>query len=59
MYQYPDYNLEPPVDSEEAVLYCSICGSGIYTNEAYHNIDGDVWCGECMNEYVNRTKRTA
>lgn len=59
MYQYPDYNLEPLEESEQAVLYCSVCCASIYSGEAYHNIDGDVWCGECMSEYVNRTKHTA
>lgn len=44
------------VDSEwpepKPVLYCNDCGSGIIADDYYYDIDGDVICDSCIDDYI-------
>lgn len=41
-YQVP----EDPTD--ERIYTCEKCGCGIYEDETYYDLDGIVWCEECI-----------
>lgn len=59
MYTYPDYRLDPPDQEETVALHCEVCCTAIYIGDTYYSMDGDVWCEECIDNYMRAIRRTA
>ena len=49
-----DY-LEPPDNEARAVLECSYCSEDIYEGEDYYDVQGSLYCKECMYFYFLKT----
>lgn len=40
-------------EEEEAVLECDSCGYGIFYGDDYYNVEGKIYCVECMEDFKN------
>lgn len=36
---------------EIPVYTCSCCGEGIYSEDPYYDIHGEIYCENCINEF--------
>ena len=34
----------------EPIFICLKCEGKIYEGDAYHDLDGEIWCEECVKE---------
>lgn len=46
---YDAWKTTPP-DDPEPVKHCDICGAPIYEGDYLTDIQGDMWCDECLKE---------
>ena len=42
------YYQVPEDHTDERIYTCEKCGCGIYEDETYYDLDGIVWCEECI-----------
>ena len=47
--------LEPPNNEVRTFLECSYCSEDIYEGEDYYDVQGSVYCKECMYFYFLKT----
>lgn len=47
-YSYPHLSQCPNAPEPPIVCECSCCGEPIYGGDEYYDINGDVWCEECI-----------
>lgn len=47
MFKFDDKYLDPPDDSENAVLECENCKRYIYNGDFYFVVNGTSYCEEC------------
>lgn len=38
-----------PTEEFEAVYHCCCCEEGIFEGDAYYEIEGGIYCEECLN----------
>ena len=35
---------------------CAECGTGLYPDDPYYTIDGDIYCEDCAREWLDSVK---
>ena len=42
--------LEPPDYETNAIFKCDYCYEGIYEGDSYYEIEGEVYCKDCLDD---------
>lgn len=45
--------------AEKPILQCECCNSGIYEDESYYDVNGDIVCEDCLKDYMRFYRRVA
>lgn len=49
------YLTTPPECNEKPMYECCVCGSEIYEGDEYYEINGDIYCEECIESEFKKT----
>ena len=52
---YDAWKTTPP-EPKESKLQCSECDLALYPDDVCYEIDGDIFCEDCANEWLNCQK---
>ena len=52
---YDDWKLNPP-EPKESPFKCTCCGESLYPGDPYWNIEGEHYCSDCTEEWLNEQK---
>ena len=44
--------LTTPPEEQESKLVCADCGNEIYPDEKFYNINGRIYCEDCIEDYA-------
>ena len=53
---YDDWKLNPPEDIAETKCKCSFCKEPLYYDDEYWELDGEIFCEECAEEWLSEHK---
>lgn len=56
-YELDEILNNPPCDDEEVEPVECGCGNTLYVGDEYYEIDGQIWCPECIDDFLSDHKK--
>lgn len=51
-----DVYLTTPPEEPESQCKCCVCGEELYPEDTYYDFEGDIYCENCAEWWINRHK---